>query len=261
MKQTQTTIYKREISFLDADRKKATVTVEITGRNGYPEFTMSGDYCGSFGQCLDSIKPSTKEQKQLISFWKKYHLNSKAKKLPEDFEETIDTLLDTIQEQEEERAGEPLFTRFSNDAEVLELVEDKTDFSGRDAELCAALCKMFDLTENDLSDIEIDGNRVTVQGDDYLAGTDSDMDDEWDENLENYIDECLEIPEGIEMYFDREKWKSDARMDGRGHSLNRYNGGEEEAKINGTYYFAYRQPCFMCSSYRELFKNGFLWNG
>jgi hypothetical protein len=156
------------------------------------------------------------------------------------FEDTLNTLLDTIEEQEEERAGEPLFTRFSNDAEVLALIEDKTYFDGRDAELCAALCKMFDLTENDLSDIEINDNRVTVQGNDYLAGNDDEMNEEWDINLENYIDDCLEIPENMERYFDREAWKEDAKQDGRGHSLNSYDGGEEEEKINGTYYYAYK---------------------
>lgn len=311
MTNTQTTIYKREISFLDADRKKATIEVEITTRNGYPEFTASGEYCGSLGQCLDSVKPATDEQKELVALWQQWHLNGmnagtdrqaavtkglnydeslrrlittnkqgepmdkehaeimlkiwdelqakepvtsmetirmtekekaeffyfnlvaryggneltllagnkkesledKAEKyffasetllfdthpetekpyrygkgwirkeLPEDFEENLDTLLDTIEEQEEERAGEPLFTRFSNDADVLALIEDKTDFEGRDAELCAALCKMFDLTENDLSDIEIDGNRVNVQGDDYLAGDDDEMTEELTENI------------------------------------------------------------------------------
>jgi len=268
MKQTQTTIYKREISFLDADRKKATIEVEITGRNGYPEFTMSGEYCGSLGQCLDNIKPSTDEQKELIKLWKKYHLNSKAKKLPEDFEDTVNELLDTIQEQEEERAGEPLFTRFSNDDEVLDLIEDKTDFDGRDAELCAALCKMFDLTENDLSDIEIDGNRVTVQGDDYLAGDDDEMTEELTDNIKESawafnssflasfcdIDEDVfkvlsEKCEGgndailslIEKCGSIEDFVSEAESaDGRGHFLNRYDGGEESATINGTEYFAYR---------------------
>jgi hypothetical protein len=235
-----TTTYKRTVTFLDADRNKATITAEITTRNGYPEFTASGEYNGSFGQCLDSIKPATDEQRGLIHIWEQWHLNGRNKPLQEDLEETIDNLIDTIEEQEEERTGDPLFDRFKDDGEVIELIEDKTMFEGRDAELCAALCKMFDLSEDDLQDIEIDGNRVTVQGTDYLAGDDGEMDEEWDNYLENYIDECLEIPESVERYFDREKWKDDAKMDGRGHSLNSYNGGEEEAKINGTYYYAYR---------------------
>ena len=100
---------------------------------------------------------------------------------------------------------------------------------------------MFDLSEDDLCDIEINDTRVTVQGNDYLAGNDDEMNEAWDEDLENYIDECLEIPAHMERYFDREAWKEDARQDGRGHSLNRYDGGEEKEEINGIYYFAYRQ--------------------
>jgi hypothetical protein len=69
------TTYKRIISFLDADRKKATIEVEVTTRNGYLEFTASGEYCGSAGQCLDSIKPATPEQKKLIDTWEQWHLN------------------------------------------------------------------------------------------------------------------------------------------------------------------------------------------
>ena len=32
----------------------------------------------------------------------------------------------------------------------------------------------------------------------------------------------------MEPYFDREAWKRDARMDGRGHCLGSYDGGEYE---------------------------------
>ena len=48
-----------------------------------------------------------------------------------------------------------------------------------------------------------------------------------DEHLDSYIEECLEIPEHLRFYFDEEKWKDDARMDGRGHSLSSYDGHEQ----------------------------------
>ena len=282
------TTYKRTISFLDADRKKATINVKVTTRNGYPEFTASGEYCGSLGQCLGDIKPATPEQKKLIDTWENWHLNGISagtdnqneiakglsyddavkkltgagllydshpetgdpykygsgwivKQLPDNFINDLDLLIDEIKQQEEERTGDPLYNRFGSDGEIIELIKEKTGYAGRDAELCAALCKMFDLSEHDLSDIDINGTRVTVQGNDYLAGNDDEMNEAWDEDLENYIDECLEIPAHIERYFDREAWKEDARQDGRGHSLNRYDGGEEEAEVNDVYYFAYRQ--------------------
>ncbi len=125
--------------------------------------------------------------------------------------------------------------------DLLELIEKEAGFTGRDAELCAAFVYIFDLSEDDLQDIEINDTNCVIQGDDYVAGDDEEMDELWDEDLDNYIDECLEIPKNIEMYFDREHWKKDARVDGRGHSLNRYDGNEDKHKINDTWYFAYRQ--------------------
>jgi predicted GTPase len=55
----------------------------------------------------------------------------------------------------------------------------------------------------------------------YLVLTDDEADAKWDEELENYIDECIlsELPEKYQPYFDRESWKRDAKFDGRGHSL------------------------------------------
>ena len=53
----------------------------------------------------------------------------------------------------------------------------------------------------------------------------------WDESLDSYLDDCIlpELPEEVQRYFDREAWKRDARMDGRGHCLNSYDGSEEDA--------------------------------
>jgi len=78
-------------------------------------------------------------------------------------------------------------------------------------------------------------------GQEYLVCTDDEADEKQDEELENYIDECLEIPDNIERYFDREAWKSDARNDGRGHCLNRYDGCEDSEEVNGETYYIYRQ--------------------
>jgi len=75
----------------------------------------------------------------------------------------------------------------------------------------------------------------------YAVMTDSEADKAWDEALDSYIDECLDIPENVRHYFDEEKWKDDARIDGRGHSLNHYDGGEDEANINDVDYYIYRR--------------------
>jgi hypothetical protein len=63
--------------------------------------------------------------------------------------------------------------------------------------------------------------------------TEDEADERWDEELDNYIDECImpEIPDCYQNYFDEKAWKHDARMDGRGHAISRYDGDENEYKI------------------------------
>lgn len=76
----------------------------------------------------------------------------------------------------------------------------------------------------------------------YLVVTDEEANQLWDEDLENYIDECIlpEIPEAYRLYFDNEAWKRDAQYDGRAHSLARYDGDEYSVTINDTEYYIYR---------------------
>jgi hypothetical protein len=74
----------------------------------------------------------------------------------------------------------------------------------------------------------------------YLVLTDDEADKLWDEELDHYIDECLEIPDAIRMYFDVPRWKADARIDGRGHSLSSYDGNEYRVEVNGQVLFIYR---------------------
>lgn len=88
----------------------------------------------------------------------------------------------------------------------------------------------------EMSDATLSGTNLEIQGNEYLFGTDDEMDKLWDEDLDNCIDECIlpEVPEAFKKYFDNEKWKDDARYDGRAHSLARYDGNEESY---GDYYF------------------------
>jgi hypothetical protein len=83
---------------------------------------------------------------------------------------------------------------------------------------------------------------------DYLVLTDEEADDRWEEELESYIEECI-MPEidklnlgNLSYYikFDEEAWKSDARMDGRGHVISRYDGAEHEETVYGVTYYIYR---------------------
>ena len=79
-----------------------------------------------------------------------------------------------------------------------------------------------------------DGNQ------EYKVFTDAEADREWDISLDSYIDDCMEMTDQVRQYFDAKKWKRDAKMDGRGHSLNHYDGGEEYATINKVDFYIYR---------------------
>ena len=105
-----------------------------------------------------------------------------------------------------------------------------------------ALGKHLDLNNEDLRMIEESptGEYLSFDDREFLVLTDDEAEKKWDEHLDSYIKECLEIPEHLRFYFDEEKWKDDARMDGRGHSLSSYDGHEHEIKINETEYFIYR---------------------
>lgn len=91
-------------------------------------------------------------------------------------------------------------------------------------------------------EVEVNGNYYTFEGEEYLICTDDEADTYWDEDLENYIDECIlpEIPERYRGYFDKAAFKSDCEVDGRGHSLASYDGVENEVKIDDTWYYLYR---------------------
>ena len=64
----------RTVSFLDKNNHRAIIEVEITTRNGYHEFSASGQHMDSMGQCLDRIKPKGINQVVLVKLWKEYHL-------------------------------------------------------------------------------------------------------------------------------------------------------------------------------------------
>lgn len=86
-------------------------------------------------------------------------------------------------------------------------------------------------------------NVYSYYGEEYEVLTDSEADDRWEEELDYYIEECImpELPEHLRNYFDEDAWKSDAKYDGRGHSISRYDGEEYEETVNGTTYYIYRQ--------------------
>jgi len=95
-----------------------------------------------------------------------------------------------------------------------------------------------------------DGDLYTVEGITYQVLTDDEADEAQDQDFDSYLEECVfpELPQNMVRYFDRDAWKKDALMDGRGHCLGRYDGDEHEITdpetdegTGGKMFFAYRQ--------------------
>lgn len=80
---------------------------------------------------------------------------------------------------------------------------------------------------------DIDTDEIDFNGETLLVLTDDEAENRWDEELEYYFDEVVlpEIPDCYQGYIDYEKWVHDARMDGRGHAISRYDGYEDQYKI------------------------------
>lgn len=139
-------MFKREVVFLDKENHRAKVTVEITNRNGYPEFTASAQFLGSYGQCLDKIVPANEEQAELIALWNKYHLKNVSKM--HNFDEHLEGIIARIEYMEKTR---PASDAVGDDA-TLEAMEQ----AGIDADSLGAVKAYIALGigDDDLSDFE-----------------------------------------------------------------------------------------------------------
>ena len=117
-----------------------------------------------------------------------------------------------------------------------------------ESERFVALMQHLNLGFDSFNDFEFDDNNTFILGNGeyeevYKVLTDNEADDAYEEDLDYYIDEIIlpEIPEQYHYYFDTEKWKDDARLDGsRGNSLASYDGVENEKMVDGTTYYIYR---------------------
>lgn len=78
----------------------------------------------------------------------------------------------------------------------------------------------------------------------FAVMTDDEADAAWEESIEYYVDECIlpELPEWCQSYFDTERFKRDAKIDGRGHSLATYDGDEHGIvdPVTNSYFVMYR---------------------
>jgi len=100
----------------------------------------------------------------------------------------------------------------------------------------------YTLLEDDFTVCSYDYNIIEYAGGEYLVVDEATANQLWDKSLQSYLDECVypELPENIRYYFDDEKWKLDAQMDGRGHSLSTYDGSEDNAMVNDEAFCIFR---------------------
>lgn len=94
-------LLKTGVNFIDAERIRARLEIEITDRNGYPEFTISGSYAGSMGQVQDHIKPANEAQRELIAAWGEYHLKDISNVAG--FKKNIERIVTDIEKAEKRR--------------------------------------------------------------------------------------------------------------------------------------------------------------
>ncbi len=228
--------FKRSIKIKDANDIIAFLTIEVTFRNKYPELSLCGEYEGSSGQIINHISPATELQNELLILWREKHIQE----IDSEDYEGIKSIISDLQQEETERAGDPLLSELDEE-EAISMIEEEGNFNNPEKVLALAIEE--DITVNEIALISENGNIYSYGGREYLVCTDEEADQAQDEDFDNYIEECIlpTMPEHTRMYFDEESWKDDAKHDGRGHSLNRYNGHEEEQTVNGTSYFLYRQ--------------------
>lgn len=106
-----------------------------------------------------------------------------------------------------------------------------------------ALAQFLDCKKKDIIVNTYNDSLLEYGSEEYLVVTDDEADDLWEESLDNYLEDCIypELPGNLKNYFDDEAWKSDARFDGRGHSLSGYDGEENKETVDEETFYIYRQ--------------------
>jgi hypothetical protein len=107
-----------------------------------------------------------------------------------------------------------------------------------------ALAEFLDCPLSIITESAYGGHVFSAEGSDWLVVDDNEADELWEEDLENYVEECI-LPDLNEMhrnYFDTESWIEDTKRNGdRGNSLNRYSGEEDSVEFEGITWFIYQQ--------------------
>ena len=109
---------------------------------------------------------------------------------------------------------------------LINFLSENTYLDSTEIEKCLAFAIHKEISVSELKYVEFQDNNIEYDGESWLVLDDSEADERWEEELDWYIEECImpEIPKYLQWYFDEEKWKNDARNDGRGHSISKYDG-------------------------------------
>lgn len=86
----------------------------------------------------------------------------------------------------------------------------------------------------DIDLLDIDDSPVKYDGQELLILTDDEAEEQWDEQLDSYIEwEVLsEIPEHLRFYFDDVRYKDNLKLDCRASWLASYDGDENQYRID-----------------------------
>jgi len=208
-------------------------TLSVTDARGY--ISVTGSYDGWVGAVGDRVGDAYPELCRITSMHLAdagtgAHINaiSNAKHFIERFGEVETNMTGEFVDPFMEDGGDYI-------SEDYRLYLETFDDEGK----VVALAKHLD---TDVLNVVLDaGDYYCAQGKLFLVVTDEEAEKYWDDELNNYIEECLDIPDIVRNYFDEEAWKRDARFDGRGHSLGSYDGNEYAEEVGGVVYYIYRQ--------------------
>lgn len=105
-----------------------------------------------------------------------------------------------------------------------------------------ALAQHLGCKKSEIEQSTYNENTFEYFGNEYLVCTDDEANELWEESLDSYLEDCIypDLHGNLKNYFDDEAWKSDARFDGRGHSLSSYDGYEYEETVKEETYYIYR---------------------
>lgn len=230
--------FEKKIRILDAERNRFVLSIEVTTRNWYFEFTMSSEWQGWCGQQYDHIKLKTEAQEKILQFWKDYHLK--------EIDEWIyENLLHVVTELEEESKTIQLK---SDDVERLqEMKDDDNQRTYSDRQIAVAL--MLDLSEEELEEDvdydEADKTYIEIQGSNYYFGTDEEMEEQHRESVESTIDDCY-IDNNLKDSWLYKNWYITIDYDriaddtSRSEQLARYDWNELYQTIDWVDYYMYK---------------------